>query len=321
MRAIEIRRDTDQGGLLTLTERDKPAAEQGEILIRVAAAGINRPDILQRKGLYPPPPGITDIPGLEVAGEVVESNSDQFAPGEKVAALLAGGGYAEYVNVPAGQCLGIPSSLDMSEAAALPETLFTVWNNLFISGRFSENKTVLVHGGASGIGTMAISLIKAFKGTVFVTAGSDEKCQRCIEIGADKAINYKEKDFLNELGQSSVDIVLDMVGGSYVAKNMEVLKEDGIHVSIAFLDGAKAEIPVPLLMKKRLTLTGSTLRARSTAYKMSLRDELAQKVLPLIEQGIIRPQLFKTFPLEKAQEAHAYLEQGDHFGKIVLEIK
>ncbi len=307
MNAVEIRDNA-----LFSTTRPVPAPGPGEVLIRVAAAGVNRPDILQRQGKYPPPPGVTDIPGLEVAGIRADT-------GEAVCALIAGGGYAEYVAAPEGQCLPVPKGLDMVQAAALPETVFTVWNNLFLRGGLKSGETVLIHGGASGIGTTAIQMAKAFGANVIVTAGSDEKCAACRELGADEAINYKTRDFA-ALCKDRVDVVLDMIGGPYIPRNMEVLKNDGRHVSIAVQGGSKAEIHIPTLMQKRLILTGSTLRPRPVAEKTALARDIQKHVWPLIEAGKIQPVIFKTFALSDAAAAHAALENGDHIGKIVLKV-
>lgn len=305
MQAIEI----VPPGLLAPTQRPVPVAKSGEVLIRVAAAGVNRPDLLQRIGKYPPPPGITDIPGLEVAGEIVGT-------GERVCALLAGGGYAEYVVAPAGQCLPVPRNLSMVEAAALPETVFTVWNNVFLRGQLKPGETLLVHGGSSGIGTTAIQMAKALGAKVFVTAGSDEKCAACLNLGADKAINYKTHDFVKEA--SGVDVILDMVGGDYVPRNLECLNPDGRHVSIASMNGAKAEIDIRTIMQKRLILTGSTLRPRPVAEKEDLARGILETVWPWIEAGKLKPLIHATFPLDQAQKAHDMLESGQIAGKIVL---
>ena len=315
MQTIEIKDNA-----LHPAERAVPVPAPGEVLIRVHAAGINRPDILQRLGKYPPPPGASDIPGLEVAGEIVESKSQEWKTGDKVCALLAGGGYAECAVAPAGQCLPVPKGLSMIEAAALPETFFTVWNNLFVRGKLQAGETVLIHGGASGIGTTAIQMAKAFGARVIVTAGSEEKCEACREIGADVAHNYKAQDFVIAIGENNVNVVLDMVGGDYVPRNMKVLAPDGRHVSIAVQSGSKTEIEIHLMMQKRLILTGSTLRPRPVAEKAELARGLYNHVWPLIEQGKIKPVIFKTFRLEEAALAHAALEAGDHVGKIVLTV-
>ncbi len=319
MQVIEISEFGDPSVLQT-AERPTPQPADGEVLIKVHAAGVNRPDIVQRLGKYPPPPGVTDIPGLEVAGEVTESRSGEWQAGDKVCALLAGGGYAEYATVPAGQCLPVPANMSMSEAAALPETVFTVWNNLFKRGKLAKGQTALVHGGASGIGTTAIQMAKALGAKIIVTAGSDDKCDACLKLGADQAINYKTQDFVAEIGRDNVDVVLDMVGGDYVPRNLEVLKTDGHHVSIAFLNGLKTEISIPVIMQKRIIMTGSTLRPRSLAEKQALRDEIRENIWPHAENGGLKPVIYKSFPLAQAKDAHIALESGEHIGKIVLQI-
>lgn len=319
MKVVEI---TEFGGPQVLKPGERPVPEpaDGEVLIRVHAAGVNRPDLLQRQGKYPPPPGVSDIPGLEVAGEVAESRSSAWKKGDRVCALLAGGGYAEYAVAPAGQCLPVPSSLDMAQAAALPEAVFTVWNNLFVRGGLKAGETALIHGGSSGIGTTAIQMAKALGAKVIVTAGSDDKCAACRELGADLAINYKSQDFVAVAGKDSVDVVLDMVGGDYVARDLEILKPDGRHVSIAFLRGAKAEIDIQKIMQKRLTITGSTLRPRPAVEKQALRDGIRNQVWPKVSAGSIRPVIEASFALEQAAEAHAALEKGAHVGKIILTV-
>lgn len=310
--------------VLVPVERPVPRPGAGEVLIRVAAAGVNRPDVLQRKGAYPPPPGAPSIPGLEVAGEVVAlgEGADAALLGQKVCALIAGGGYAEYAVAPAGQCLPVPDALTLVEAAAIPETLFTVWTNLFERAYVAEGDTVLVHGGTSGIGTMAIKLARLFGLTIIVTAGSDEKCAAARGLGADHAINYKTQNFVEAVKQITVGkgvvAVLDMVGGDYVPRNLACLAEDGRHVSIAVQRGAEATIPIATVMRRRLTLTGSTLRPRDTAFKSLVADELARTVWPFIEQGRLKPEIDATFPLSDAAEAHHRMESGDHIGKIVL---
>ena len=310
---------------LALVERPVPRAGPGEVLIKVAAAGINRPDILQRRGLYPPPPGAPDILGLELAGEVVEAgrNGEQLV-GQKVCALVAGGGYAEYCVAPAGTCLAVPEALSLIEAAAMPETLFTVWVNLFERGFAADGDWVLVHGGTSGIGTMAIALGKLVGLHVIVTCGSDEKCARALELGAEAAVNYREQDFVEVVrrltAQKGVDVVLDMVGGDYVPRNLKALAEDGRHVSIAFQRGAKAEVAIPEIMRRRLTLTGSTLRPRSVEFKTMVADEIARTVWPYVEGGRLKPVIDSTYPLAQAAAAHARMEAGEHVGKIVLTI-
>ncbi|TMJ14113.1 MAG: NAD(P)H-quinone oxidoreductase [Alphaproteobacteria bacterium] len=306
--------------VLVPVERPVPVPGEGELLIRVEAAGVNRPDVMQRLGLYPPPPGAPSVPGLEVAGAIAGGPRD----GERVCALVAGGGYAEYCVAPEGQCLPVPSGFSMAEAAALPETFFTVWTNLFQLGRAKAGDIVLVHGGTSGIGTTAILLGRAFGLTVIVTAGSPEKCAAAVEIGAAHAIDYKAQDFAEEVkritGGRGVAAVLDMVGGDYVARNLACLAEEGRHVSIAMQRGPMAEVPLWQVMAKRLTLTGSTLRARPAAFKAALADELREKVWPLLEGGMIRPAIDSTFPLKAAAAAHERMESGNHIGKIVLTI-
>jgi NADPH2:quinone reductase len=310
--------------VLCVVERPVPQVAAGEVLVRVAAAGVNRPDVLQRQGGYPPPPGASSIPGLEIAGEIVavgEGVPDEMV-GQAVCALLAGGGYADYAAVPAGQCLPVPEALSMAEAAALPETLFTVWTNLFERAYAIEGDTVLVHGGTSGIGTMAISLAKLFGLTIIVTAGSDAKCAAALGLGADHAINYAREDYVERVhaitGGAGVAAVLDMVGGDYLPRNLKCLADDGRHVSIAVQRGAKAEIPIFEIMRRRLTLTGSTLRARDTAFKSLVADELSRTVWPHVEAGRLRPVMDRSFPLEQAADAHRRMEEGSHIGKIVL---
>lgn len=312
--------------VLQPVERPVPVPGPGEYLIRVAAAGVNRPDVLQRKGHYPPPPGASSILGLEIAGTIVAvgDGADPTMLAQPVCALLTGGGYAEYCVAPAGQCLPVPPALSMTEAAALPETLFTVWSNLFERAYAADGDTVLVHGGTSGIGTMAILLGKLFDLTMIVTCGSDEKCARAREIGADHAINYRTQDFVDEVkritGGRGVEVVLDMVGGDYVARNLACLAEDGRHVTIATQGGLKAEINILDLMRRRLTLTGSTLRARDGAFKALVADEIARTVWPHVAEGRLKPVIDATFPLAQAAEAHARMDGGNHVGKIVLTV-
>jgi putative PIG3 family NAD(P)H quinone oxidoreductase len=303
-----------------------PQPGAGQVLVKVAHAGVNRPDVLQRQGGYPPPPGASPIPGLEIAGEVV-ALGDGVAGDllkQRVCALVTGGGYAEYCLAQAAHCLVVPEGLSLAEAAALPETLFTVWHNLFQRGGARAGETVLVHGGTSGIGTMAILLGKAFGLTVIVTCGSGSKCDAARAIGADHAIDYKTADFVEDVkaitGGKGVDVVLDMVSGDYVPRNLKCLAEDGRHVTIAVLGGAKAELNMALLMIKRHTLTGSTLRARSDAFKAALAADIADKVWPLVAQGTLRPVMDKRFPLDQAGEAHRRMELGEHIGKIVLDV-
>lgn len=298
-----------------------PEPGAGQVLIRVAHAGVNRPDVIQRQGHYPPPPGASPIPGLEIAGEVVAGE----LAGQRVCALVAGGGYAEYCLAQAAQCLPVPGGLSLAEAAALPETLFTVWHNVFQRGHARAGETLLVHGGTSGIGTMAIMLGKAFGLKVIVTCGSEAKCDAARAIGADHAIDYKAQDFVPEVaaitGGRGVDVVLDMISGDYVPRNLKCLAEDGRHVTIAVLGGAKAELNMAVLMVRRYTLTGSTLRARSDAFKAALTTDIADKVWPLVVEGKLRPVMDTRFPLEQAGEAHRRMESGEHIGKIVLDVE
>lgn len=304
-----------------------PQPAEGEVLIKVAAAGVNRPDVIQRKGHYPAPPGASPLPGLEVSGTVVALGSgvEPEWMGRKICALTNGGGYAEYCVAPAGQCLPVPENMTMEEAAALPETLFTVWSNLFNRGFAREDETALIHGGTSGIGTMAIMLGKLFGLNVIVTCGSDEKCTAAKSIGADHAINYKTHDFVEEVknitdGQG-VEVVLDMVGGDYVARNLDCLKEDGRHVTIAVQGGAKATLNMAQIMMRRLTLTGSTLRPQSAERKALLADEIYRYVWPDIEAGKVKPVMDKVFALKDAAKAHTHMEAGDHIGKIILKVE
>lgn len=323
MRCIEIAKP---GGpeVLTPVSRALPVPKPGEVLIKVAAAGVNRPDVSQREGRYPPPPGASDLPGLEVAGTVVAHGEGVSAPalGEKVCALVAGGGYAEYAVAPAVCCLPVPASLSMIEAAALPETYFTVWHNVFERGALKPGESLLVHGGSSGIGTTAIQLAKAFGAFVIATAGSAEKCEACIGLGADMAINYRTHDFAEVIksGPQGVDVVLDMVGGDYTARNIRCLKPDGRLVQIAFLQGSKIEADLLPVMTKRLTITGSTLRPRDVAFKGRLAAALKDRVWPLLEDGTISPRIDTVYPLDQACQAHAHLESSGHVGKIVLKI-
>ncbi|GGF37933.1 NAD(P)H quinone oxidoreductase [Aliidongia dinghuensis] len=325
MTAIEIA-TPGEADVLRPSARPVPAPAAGEVLIKVAAAGVNRPDVLQRQGHYAPPPGATDIPGLEVAGTVVALGfgAHHLNVGDQVCALLAGGGYAEYCAVPAVQCLPVPAGLSFEEAAGLPETFFTVWSNLVDRAHFTPGKTVLIHGGTSGIGTTAIQLVKALGGRAFATAGSYDKAHACERLGAERGINYQLEDFVQitkELTHGhGVDIILDMVAGDYVARNLQAAAVDGVIVNIAFLRGAKVEIDINLVMRKRLTLTGSTLRPRSPAEKGAIAEALHARVWPLIASGAIKPVLYKTFPLAHADEAHRLMESGAHIGKIVLTV-
>jgi putative PIG3 family NAD(P)H quinone oxidoreductase len=316
----------DGAGGLALVQRPVPAPGPGELLVRVAAAGVNRPDILQRRGMYPPPPGAPDVLGLELAGEVVSVGPGaESLIGQKVCALVAGGGYAEYCAAPAGTCLPVPKGLSLAEAAAMPETLFTVWVNLFERGFAADGDWALVHGGTSGIGTMAIALGNLFGLKVIVTCGTDDKCARARELGAHAAINYREQDFVEEVhrvtGRAGVDVVIDMVGGDYVPRNLACLAEEGRHVSIAVQRGATAEIPIFDIMRRRLTLTGSTLRPRPVAFKTMVADEIARTVWPYVEGGRLKPVIDSVFPLAEVEQAHERIEAGEHVGKIVLEIR
>ena len=320
MRAVEI---SQPGGpeVLKLTEAPKPAPKPGEILVKVAAAGVNRPDVLQRSGNYPVPPGASPLPGLEIAGEVV-SPGKIFKVGDQVCALANGGGYAEFCTVPETQALPIPKNLSMAEAASLPETFFTVWGNVYDRGRLAPGETLLVQGGTSGIGVTAIQMAAALGNRVFATAGSDEKVAACVRLGAEKAFNYKTQDWVAEVraatGNKGVDVILDMVGGDYVPRELKCLAEEGRLVFIAFLRGPKTELSIMDVMSKRLTITGSTLRPRSAEFKGHLARNLRERIWPLIESGRIKPQVYKTFSLEQAAEAHRLMESSQHIGKIVL---
>ncbi len=301
-----------------------PEPRAGEVLIKVAAAGVNRPDLLQRQGAYPPPPGASDVPGLEVAGEVlaVGEGARRYRPGDAVCALVASGGYAEWCTAPEPQVLPVPKGLSMVEAAALPETFFTVWTNVFERGRLVAGETFLVHGGSSGIGTTAIQLARARGARVFATAGSPEKCRACERLGAERAVDYRSEDFVavvkEKTGGRGVDLVLDMVGGDYVARNLEVAAVGGRIVQIAWLHGPKVTADFGRLMIKRLTWTGSSLRPRSIEDKGAIARALEREVWPLLEAGTVRPQIHATFPLAEAAQAHALMESGAHVGKIVL---
>jgi len=325
MRAV-VAPQPDGAEELGITEQPVPRPGPGEVLIEVEFAGVNRPDILQRRGLYPPPPGAPDILGLEVAGTIVEAGAgaDELV-GKRVCALVAGGGYAEYCVAPAGTCLPVPDALAMAEAAAMPETLFTVWVNLFERGFAADGDAVLVHGGTSGIGTMAIALGKLFGLTVIVTCGTDAKCAAALALGAAAAINYKTQDFVDEANRLTdgrgVAVVLDMVGGDYLPRNLAALAEEGRHVSIAFQRGAKAELVIPEIMARRLILTGSTLRPRTVEFKTMVADEIAKTVWPYVEGGRLKPVVDSQFPLDRAAEAHARMEAGEHVGKIVLQVR
>lgn len=326
MKAIEI---TTYGApeVLQPAERPEPVAGEGELLIRVAASGINRPDVLQRTGNYPVPPGTSDIPGLEVAGVVVAGDPVAMAEagiqvGDAVCALVAGGGYAELCVAPVGQCLPVPEGWTPVEAASLPETFFTVWSNVFDRGRLQAGETLLIQGGTSGIGVTAIQLAKARGARVIVTAGSDDKCAACLKLGADHAINYKAQDFVQVCKELTngrgVDVVLDMVAGAYVAREVECLAEDGRIVIIAVQGGVKAEFNAGMVLRKRLTITGSTLRPRPVAFKAAIARALREQVWPVLARREIAPIVFATFPAEQAAQAHALMESGQHVGKIVL---
>lgn len=325
MRAVEIAKP---GGpeVLTPTSRPLPAPKSGEILVKVVGAGVNRPDVLQRMGLYPVPPDASDLPGLEIAGEVVACGSEarMWKIGASVCALAHGGGYAEYCTVPEVQALPVPRGLSMVEAASLPETFFTVWSNIYDRGRLKPGETLLVQGGSSGIGVTAIQMAKAMGNRVLATAGSDEKCAACVRLGADKAINYRTQDFQAEVlaatGGKGVNVVLDMVGGDYVPKELKCLADEGRLVFIAFLRGPKTELDINEVMRRRLVLTGSTLRPRPVEFKGAVARSLREHVWPLIEAGKIKPVVFKTFPLAEAAEAHRLMESSQHIGKLVLTV-
>ena len=324
MTAIEIEPFGPPEGLKPTT-RPVPAPGEGEVLFKVDYAGVNRPDVMQRQGGYPPPPGAPDIPGLEVAGTIVAVGPgvSGWKVGDQACALVSGGGYAQYCTAPAPQCLPIPGPLSIEEAAGLPETYYTVWTNVFDRGRLKDGETILVHGGSSGIGTTAIQLAKAFGARVFATAGSAEKCKVCEDLGAERAINYREEDFvevMNELG--GADVILDMVGGSYIQRNVDTLKVEGRLCQIAFLEPPVVEnFNFLKMLVRRLTLTGSTLRPRTVDQKAEIAESLKSKVWPLLEKGDIRPILYKTFPLAEAAESHRLMESSKHIGKILLDCR
>lgn len=325
MQAIEITRPGPPG-VLNICERPIPSLHPGEVLIKVQAAGINRPDVLQRTGHYPVPPGASDLPGLEVAGEIVDGDAAAggFAKGDKVCALVQGGGYAEYCAAPALQCLPMPRNLSFTEAASLPETFFTVWSNVFDRARLAAGETLLVQGGSSGIGTTAIQLAAALGYRVFATAGSDEKCRACESLGAERAINYRDEDFV-EIVKSltdgkGVDVILDMVAGEYVPRELSCLADDGRLALIALLGGSKANVDLGQVLRRRLTITGATLRPRPVAFKAAIARQLRERVWPLLESGRIKPVIYRTFPLRQADQAHVLMESGTHIGKIVLEV-
>ena len=323
MRVIEI---STPGGpeVLTVADRPVPVAGVGELLIKVAAAGVNRPDVFQRKGAYPPPAGASDIPGLEIAGTVVArgAGADSFAVGDAVCALVTGGGYAEFCVAPAPQCLPVPRGLTLVEAASLPETFFTVWSNVFDRGRLAAGESFLVQGGTSGIGVAAIQIARALGSRVFATAGSAAKCAACERLGAERAVNYRTEDFVEVTRSATagrgVDLILDMIAGEYLRREIAALADEGRLVLISTLGGAKAEIDVRAVLAKRLTITGSTLRVRSVEFKRAIAEKLLANVWPLLDAGTVKPLVHATFPLERASDAHRLMESGEHIGKIVL---
>jgi len=322
MRAVEI---SAPGGpdVLQLVDRPRPAPDHGQVVIRVAWAGVNRPDALQRAGLYNPPPTASDLPGLEASGVIaaIGTGVTGWAVGDPVCALLPGGGYADYVATPAAHCLPVPEGLGLKEAACLPETYFTVWSNVFTRGGLKGGERFLIHGGSSGIGTTAIQLANHFGARVFVTAGSDEKCQACVDLGAEVAINYRDADFVEVMkAEGGADLILDMVGGSYIQRNLAALADDGRLVQIAFLQGPKVELNLVQLMTRRLTMTGSTLRPQSDLAKARIAQDLREAVWPLLAAGRIGPVIDSEFPLDQAAAAHARMESSGHIGKIVLEV-
>ena len=328
MNAIEISAP-GKPDVLRLTQRPDPVAGAGELLIAVGASGVNRPDVLQRKGAYPAPPGASDLPGLEVSGAVVSGDAQAMAAaglkvGDRVCALVAGGGYAELCVAPVGQCLPVPQGLSDVEAASLPETFFTVWQNVFEIARLQPGETLLVQGGSSGIGVTAIQMARALGHTVIVTAGTDEKCKACLDLGADHAINYRTQDYAAEVkkltGGRGVDVILDMVAGEYVKRDIEALADDGRIVILALLGGWKGEVPFDPILRRRLTITGGTLRPRPVAFKGQIARDLKARIWPLLESGKIKPVIHATFPLAEASRAHALMESGAHIGKIVLTV-
>ena len=323
MRTIEIT-EPGEPEVLVIGERVVPPVGAGDVLIRVAAAGVNRADVMQRRGNYPPPPGASDVLGLEVSGTVVAVGDavSGWRVGDLVCALLAGGGYAEYCAVPAPLCLAVPAGVDVVDAAALPEVVLTVWTNVFERGRLAPGETLLVHGGSSGIGTMAIQLARAFGSRVFVTAGSADKCAACEALGAERAVNYKQTDFVEAVreaaGAGGVDVILDMVGGDYLERNMSLLNLDGRLVIIALMRGATAEINLATLMRRRLFVTGSTLRARTVEQKAAVVEAARARVWPRVETGAVRPVVYQRLPLAQAAEAHRLMESSTHIGKLLL---
>lgn len=326
MLAIEI---VQPGGpdVLRPAERPMPDLKPGEVLIRVHAAGVNRPDVLQRTGNYPVPPGASDIPGLEVAGEIIDGDfsGTLLKKGDQVCALVQGGGYAEYCAAPAAQCLPVPKGWSMTEAASLPETFFTVYSNLFMRARLSGDETLLVQGGSSGIGVTAIQIARALGHRVFVTAGTDDKCRACEDLGAERGINYRTEDFVEVIksatGGTGVNVILDMVAGDYVNRELSCLADDGRLVIIALLGGVRGEVNFGEILRRRLTITGSTLRPRPVAFKQEVAEQLLSRIWPLLESGAIRPVIHETFPLAKAADAHALMESSTHVGKIMLSVR
>ncbi len=329
MKAIEIS-EFGAPDVLRLVERDKPVPVKGEVLVRVHASGVNRPDVLQRKGHYPVPAGVSDIPGLEIAGVIEAGDPHDLAQhglrvGDRICALVAGGGYAQWCVAPLAQCLPLPNGLSFDQAASLPETFFTVWSNVFDRGHFKPKEWFLVQGGTSGIGVTAIQMVKAMGGKVIATAGSQSKCDACLALGADHAINYKTQDFAQEVLSITqgrgVDVILDMVAGDYVAKEIEILAEDGRLVLIAVQGGVKSQVNAGLILRKRLTLTGSTLRPRDVSFKAQIAQKLHQHIWPLLENAVIKPVLFKTFDAadpHAGAQAHTLMESNEHIGKIVI---
>jgi len=323
MIAIEIR-EPGEPDVLVPVERPNLSPGPGDVLIKVVAAGVNRPDVMQRRGRYPPPPGASDIPGLEVAGtvEAVGDGVSGWSIGDPICALVAGGGYAEFCLAPSPQCLPIPRGMDFVTAAAIPETFFTVWTNVFERGRLKPGESILIHGGSSGIGTTAIQLARAFEARVFATAGSADKCAACERLGAQRCINYRETDFVEAIreltGGAGVNVVLDIVGGPYVPRNLDVLAVEGRLVQIGVLGGAKTELNVAVIMQKRLIVTGSTLRVRPIADKAAIAAAVREHVWPLLESGAVKPLVYATFPLRDAAAAHRLMESSEHIGKIVL---
>ena len=326
MLAIEIRHPGGPEELVP-TDRPRPVPGPGEVLIKVAAAGVNRPDVMQRLGKYPPPPGASDIPGLEIAGtiEAIAADAGEWRPGDRVCALVAGGGYAEYAAVPAPQCLPLPRGFDFTKAAALPETFFTVWGNVYDRGRLAPGESLLVQGGTSGIGVTAIQMARATGNRVFATAGTAEKCAACERLGAERAINYREADFVAAIKEATdargVDVILDMVGGEYLARDIDALAVDGRLVQIATLGGPRAQINMVPVLHRRLTITGSTLRSRSVAEKGAIARALGERVWPLLDSGRVAPVIHATFPLRAAADAHRVMEADTHIGKLVLVVE